>query len=139
MRGLGNVIKEEGQYKRVCSPLMVICYDWVTFPSHDKAYMGRVVSESQQEYGNSATSLNECGTITMFDMNQMLKYVTKQSKKVQAITESFEFGINDDMSNVSYNQRNRLLSIKEGTDTLKVFLENSLVDEIDDYLSKFRF
>lgn len=29
MRALGNVIKEEGSFKRVCGPLMIIAYDWV--------------------------------------------------------------------------------------------------------------
>lgn len=29
MRALGNVIKQEGQYKRVYGPLMIVAYDWV--------------------------------------------------------------------------------------------------------------
>ena len=29
MRGLGNVVKKEGEYTRVCDPLMLITYDWV--------------------------------------------------------------------------------------------------------------
>ena len=29
MRALGNVIKEEGSYKRVYGPLMIVAYDWV--------------------------------------------------------------------------------------------------------------
>lgn len=29
MRALGNVVKDEGQYKRVYSPLMILTYDWV--------------------------------------------------------------------------------------------------------------
>lgn len=30
MRALGNVVKDEGQYKRVYSPLMILTYDWVS-------------------------------------------------------------------------------------------------------------
>ena len=29
MRGLGNIVKPEGDYKRVLSPMMIITYDWV--------------------------------------------------------------------------------------------------------------
>lgn len=29
MRGLGNVIKKEGSYQRIGSPLLIIAYDWV--------------------------------------------------------------------------------------------------------------
>lgn len=31
LRALGNILKEEGSYKRVYSPLMIIAYDWVSY------------------------------------------------------------------------------------------------------------
>lgn len=92
--------------------------------------MQKVISESA-----NGSALNE-GMIS-FDMRDLMSYVTTQSKKIQTITEQFEFSINEDMSNVDYDRMNKLVSIKEGNDTLKLFLEQSIVNDIDDFFSKF--
>jgi len=134
MRGLGNVIKEEGSYKRVCDPLMIISYDWVVFPSHPNAYMQKKLTESTAYYEREVESLNEnANPIITFDMRQLLQYVTETSQQVKTLSENFEMEIKKDMSNVSLDQKNKMLSIKEGNDVLKVFLENSIKNELDSY------
>ena len=65
-------------------------------------------------------------------MKDLLKYITDTSKQVQELSESFEMNVNRDMSNVSLDEQH-MLSIKEGNDTLKIFLEESLKNEIDSY------
>lgn len=136
MRGMGNVIKKDGQYERILGPLMIVTYDWVVFPSHPNAYMTRKLSESYNmttEYSNNEIkNMNKSKVIT-FDMRELLSYVTSSSKKVKELTESFEFGINSDMSNVSLDEDHNMINIKEGNDTLKCFLESSLKAEINDY------
>lgn len=136
MRGMGNVIKKDGKYDRILSPLMIVCYDWVVFPSHQNAYITKKISESVDIFKDyeekDIKKMNESKIIT-FDMNGLLKYVTESSRQVRELSESFEMGINDDMSNISLDE-NQMLSIKEGNNVLKCFLESSLKNEINDYL-----
>lgn len=134
MRALGNVIKQEGQYNRVYGPLMIIAYDWVTIPSHDKAYMTKTLSESARLEQNGI--LTE-GLIN-FSMADLAEYVTREDNRISAICESLGFDMNNDFSNVDVDRRNKLISIKEGNETLKLFLKNSVVNNMDNYF-KYRF
>lgn len=132
MRALGNVIKEEGSYKRVYGPLMIVAYDWVTIPSHDKAYMTRTISEGY----NPTSALNE--SMITFNMKDLAAYVTHNDKRIKSICESLEFNLASDLSNVDIDRRNQLISIKEGNETLKLFLKNTLLEDMDNYF-RMRF
>lgn len=93
--------------------------------------MTKVISESK-----NINTLNE--NMVTFNMQDLMKYVTTQSKRIQTISEQLEFAINEDYSNVNYDRINHLVSIKESNETLKLFLEKSLIDEVDDYfLNRF--
>lgn len=132
MRALGNVVKQEGAYTRVYGPLMIIAYDWVTIPSHPEAYMTKVISES---YGG--VPLNESSIVT-FNMKDLAAYVAENDKRIKAICESLEFNLESDYSNVEIDRLNKFYSIKEGNETLKLFLKQSVIDDMDNYF-KFRF
>ena len=134
MRALGNVIKQEGQYNRVYGPLMIIAYDWVTIPSHDKAYMTKTLSESARLEQNGI--LTE-GLIN-FSMADLAEYVTREDERINAICESLGFDMESDFSNVDVDRKNKLISIKEGNETLKLFLKTSVVNNMDNYF-KYRF
>ena len=134
MRALGNVIKQEGQYNRVYGPLMIVAYDWVTIPSHDKAYMTKIISESYNGYNNG--TLNE--SMISFRMSDLAEYVAREDERINAICESLGFNMYDDYSNVDIDRYNKLMSIKEGNETLKIYLKNSVVNNMDSYF-KLRF
>lgn len=94
--------------------------------------MTKTISESY----DSRNVLNE-GLMT-FDMRELSDYVTHTDKRIKNICESLEFNIADDFSNVNVDRMNQLISIKEGNETLKLFLKKSLVEDMDNYF-KFRF
>ena len=94
--------------------------------------MTRTISESY----NPMSSLNE-GLIT-FDMKDLAGYVTQNDKRIKTICESLEFNMARDMSNVSIDRRNQLISIREGNETLKLFLKKSLMEDMDNYF-RMRF
>ena len=136
MRGLGNVVRKDGSYMRVGSPLMIISYDWVIFPSHPNSYMTRKLSESSdlyQKYANN--TLNESKTIP-FNTKELLEYITSHSENVRAIMESFEIGANKDMSNVSITEDQALL-IKDGHTAVKAFLEQQYINDLDHFFKTF--
>ena len=131
LRALGNVVKQDGAYMRVYSPLMIVCYDWVTIPSHPKAYMTKTISEGSQ----SNDVLNE--SMIIFNMADLAEYVTREDQRINAICESLEFPIAGDYSNVNIDRANQIMSIKEGNETLKIFLKNSVVKNMDNYFRRF--
>ena len=88
-----------------------------TIPSHDKAYMTKTISESYNPYEKNV--LNE--SMINFNMNDLASYVMQEDERIEAICESLGFNIERDLSNVEIDRYNKLCSIKEGNETLKLF------------------
>lgn len=94
--------------------------------------MTRTISESMDQ----TNVLNE-GLIN-FDMRELAAYVAKEDNRIKNICESLEFNMEPDFSNVSVDRVNKLYSIKEGNETLKIFLKKSLIENMDNYF-RYRF
>lgn len=86
--------------------------------------------------GYNPNILNE--SMVNFNMNELAQYVMQEDKRIEAICESLGFNIERDLSNVEIDRYNKLCSIKEGNETLKLFLKNSVVNNMDNYF-KLRF
>jgi hypothetical protein len=86
------------------------------------------------KYGNNEV-LTEAKIIP-FNSKELIEYITDYSENVKAIMESFEIGPNKDMSNVSISKDQALL-IKEGHTTVKAFLENKFIQELDNFYKNF--
>lgn len=134
MRGMSDNVKRDGQYTRVGSPLMITCWDWVVLPSHPNSYMIREGVEKKISPSISVDEkvLNE-GVLTPYNAGDLLKFVTESSQNVKDVVDAFGFKF--DINNVSYG-KDQMLSIKENNETLKIFLEENLKSELDDYYSK---
>lgn len=134
MRGMSDNVKKDGQYTRVGSPLMITCWDWVILPSHPNSYM---VQEGVEQKVSSSIQSDEKvlteGVLTPYNSGDLLKFVTESSQNVQDVVDAFGFKFN--LDNVSYGE-DQMLSIKENNETLKIFLEENLKSELDDYYSK---
>lgn len=134
MRGMSDNVKKDGQYTRVGSPLMITCWDWVVLPSHPNSYM---VQEGVEQKVSSSIQADEKvlteGVLTPYNSGDLLKFVTESSQNVQDVVDAFGFKFS--LDNVSYGE-DQMLSIKENNETLKIFLEENLKSELDDYYSK---
>lgn len=134
MRGMSDNVKKDGQYTRVGSPLMITCWDWVILPSHPNSYM---VQEGVEQKVSSSIQADEKvlteGVLTPYNSGDLLKFVTESSQNVQDVVDAFGFKFN--LDNISYGE-DQMLSIKENNETLKIFLEENLKSELDDYYSK---
>lgn len=134
MRGMSDNVKKDGQYTRVGSPLMITCWDWVILPSHPNSYM---VQEGVEQKVSSSIQADKKvlteGVLTPYNSGDLLKFVTESSQNVQDVVDAFGFKFN--LDNVSYGE-DQMLSIKENNETLKIFLEENLKSELDDYYSK---
>lgn len=134
MRGMSDNVKKDGQYTRVGSPLMITCWDWVILPSHPNSYMVQEGVEQKISHSIQADEkvLTE-GVLTPYNSGDLLKFVTESSQNVQDVVDAFGFKFS--LDNVSYGE-DQMLSIKENNETLKIFLEENLKSELDDYYSK---
>ena len=134
MRGMSDNVKKDGQYTRVGSPLMITCWDWVILPSHPNSYM---VQEGVEQKVSPSIKADEKvlteGVLTPYNSGDLLKFVTESSQNVQDVVDAFGFKFS--LDNVSYG-KDQMLSIKENNETLKIFLEENLKSELDDYYSK---
>lgn len=129
MRGLGGATKKEGKYTRIGKPLHIIGYDWVVYPSHSNAYLEKIIKEDTEINNGNSLILSE-GKIINFNMNELAEYVSNESRNVKELAESNGFEIRS--NNVSID-KNLMLSIKEGQTVLKVFLEDYIKRELDQY------
>lgn len=98
--------------------------------------MTKTLSEDFNPYFQQNNTLNE-GLIN-FNMNELAEYVANEDNRINAICESLGFNIESDYSNVDIDRINHLYSIKEGNETLKLFLKNSVINDMDNYF-RYRF
>ena len=140
MRGMSGSVRRDGEYSRVFAPLLIVTYDWVIFPSHQESYMIRedvnnIKSDKLLSLEESANIqvINE-GILTPYNASEILTYVTENSDNVRSLAESFNFEIGK-ISKTSYNTNDQMLSIKNDTEVLKIFLEESIKVELDGFYS----
>jgi len=140
MRGMSGSVRRDGDYSRVFAPLLIVTYDWVIFPSHQDSYMIR--EDVNNIKSDKLLSLEESanirvinrGILTPYNASEILTYVTENSDNVRSLAESFNFEIGKN-SKTSYNTNDQMLSIKNDTEVLKIFLEESIKVELDGFYS----
>ena len=108
MRGMGGVRKVPGQdLVEVTKPLALVAYDWVTFPSHQTAYM-----QSDVRHEGMAPVTARAAT----------EYARDQSGHVRSLVEQFElenaeFTLTEDQMN---------MIVRSSQAVVKVFLESDI-------------
>ena len=113
MRGMGGVRKVPGQdLVEVTKPLALVTYDWVTFPSHQSAYM--------------STDVKHEG-VAPVTMRAATEYAKDQSGNVKALVEQFE--LENAEFHLTEDQMNMIIHSSQAV--VKVFLE-------DDVRAEFR-
>ena len=96
--------------------------------------MTKKLSESLDTVDEHTNESKDSTTIITFNMEELARYVAETSQQVKELTESFEF---DKVENLSLEENNTLLALKSGHDTLRIFLEKNITNEINDYLKNF--
>ena len=111
MRGMGGVRKVPGQdLVEVTKPLALVTYDWVTFPSHQSAYM--------------STDVKHEG-VAPVTMRAATEYAKDQSGNVKALVEQFE--LENAEFHLTEDQMNMIIHSSQAV--VKVFLESDIRQE----------
>ncbi|WRM43571.1 hypothetical protein [Staphylococcus phage LY01] len=117
---------------------------WVVIPSHQDSYIQNIISEGHNNYNpNDLQMVNESidmftnGKITEFSPREVLTYIKENSDNVKYIAEDMGFAGVDE-SNISYDKGSQLASIRESNKTIKVFLEESVLNGLDDFYRNFK-
>lgn len=133
MRGVGGVVSKKDGYDFIDNGLHILTWDWVIFPSHDKAYQEAIMKEGKEfdvNFLNSHKVLTE-GHLLPFDKKELSLYIAEKSDNVKRLAENTGFQITKDNINID---KNSMFSIREGKNFLKVYLEDNLKREVDNYL-----
>jgi Prohead core protein serine protease len=150
MRGVGPISEKKGDFLEIKPPLSIFTYDWVIHPSHSIAYMEKVLHEStldmllgKDQYSLSektdtqiiseSASIFENGILIPVQQETLIDMVKTGSRNFKQICEQFEFGMG---SQVIVNEDKRTVDVRNGSETVRVFLEDYITLEIDDFLSK---
>jgi Prohead core protein protease. len=135
LRALGPMIQTaEGHI--VQEPLTMICYDWVFYPSHRKAYQTEVLNKIN-ESGNTV-SLTESTLFPLLE-SSAIDYIKHDSKNFKLISPLFEY----DNRSVSLSEDCKTVVItnnlsETATDKIIVGLEGYISNDINSYFNKFR-
>lgn len=121
MRGLGGSVRKKDGYDFIDSGLHILTYDWVVFPSHEKAYMQDIIKEDadffvevDENHMNSEKVLTE-GHIMEFDMKEINNLIKIESKKEDNLKNDF-----------SFNESHATF--------LEIYKEDSLRNMMDDFM-----
>jgi len=114
--------------------IKIITWDWVIYPSHDRAYMDKFVNVSESvilgESSNLICENNDKGLLEPINNQQVMNYI-KESTNIKSVLESFEF-LYDDII-LSEDAKHVTLVDKEGS-RFVVYIENYITDKIMDYV-----
>lgn len=130
LRALGSVVNtpKGSEVKNI----RIITWDWVVYPSHAKAYMDKIVTESATDT-NLVLATNESGLLIPISNKSVTDYIKDQSKNIKSVIESFEFMYD----NIVLNEQGNMVKLygKDGA-ILSVHLESHIQNEIMDYCNK---
>lgn len=112
--------------------IKIITYDWVVFPSHQKAYMQNIVSESTS-FNSQDFQRNNKGIFTPIYNEQVNKYIQQESTNIKTVLESFDM-LYESIELVNNGKQVRLMD-KEGS-IFMINLESYIQNEIMNYCYK---
>lgn len=135
MRGLGGVVKKEGDLTIVHDPLLIITYDNVLYPSHPNAYQTKILKEDTQLLKSNNTILHE-GVLVPCDYQDAIKsYMMAESKQIKDAIDQLEL----DPSKASLaNDGKMSLSIKTEEGRMILFAEDNIKREINEFLKNLK-
>lgn len=147
MRGLSSGMKQDGRYQRVVAPLIIGSYDWVIFPSHygsymthndkhDKVFKPTMESANLTEAEKSDIKVLNEGTIVTLSTDDILGFINDHSDNVKSVSEAFNFDLTG-LGKADFDRSANILTFKKDQEALKVFLESSMVERIDDFILSF--
>ena len=128
MRGLGGVVKKEGDLTVVYDPLLIIAYDWILYPSHSNAYQTKILKENVQLVKENPI-LHEGILVPCDYQDSIKKYIMAESKNINGAINQLELDpktarLTEDMS-ISLN-------CEEGK--MVLFTEENIKKEINSFL-----
>lgn len=133
LRALAQIDNTPGG-KVISKPPRIVTYDWVILPSHKEAYRDKnkaiqVVVDDIRSNGNVVTE-----SVKPITESMVIDFAKENSSNFGIVQEMLEF----DIISLSSDIRHLVLETHNGstTDKTMVVLENDIVTEIRDYLTR---
>lgn len=136
MRGLGGITRKVNGLTRVEKPLYIITYDYVSFPSHANSYETKILKEEfNNDTKNKNSILNE-GLLIPMEMNDIFDFITNESKNVKISMDELE--IDKNKAKLELENNNKILAVTNSDGTYKLFVEDRISNEVNNFLSKLK-
>lgn len=138
MRGLGGVVRKEASgLTRIKTPLIIIAYDYVTYPSHDKAYKTRIIKESTDIIKPEENLILESGLLVPCDyMEGLRNYIMDESKQIKDAIDQFE--LDPKTASLTENKNDLCIKLKSEDGSMVLFAEDAINKELNEFMKKFR-
>lgn len=83
MRGVGGQVKKKDSYDFIDGGLHILAYDWVIFPSHEKAYMTDIIKENVEFFvEDNANEISFTNSEKVLTEGHMIPFGTKELNSV---------------------------------------------------------
>lgn len=130
MRGLGGVVRKEGELTVVHNPLLIITYDNVIYPSHSNAYQTKILKEDIDILKSNPMILQE-GIMIPCDYKESIKqFIMDESKTIKEGINKFDLDPNS-ASLVDDGKMSISLKTEEGR--MVLFTEENIKKEINNF------
>lgn len=134
MRGLGGVVKKEGEITVVHDPLLIITYDNVVYPSHANAYQTKILKEEVNIVKDNPI-LQE-GILVPCDYKESIKkYIMAESNQIPEAID--QLGLDPSTAELA-NDNKLSISVKTEEGRIILFTEEKIKHEINQFLKNMR-
>lgn len=134
MRGLGGVVKKEGEITVVHDPLLIITYDNVVYPSHANAYQTKILKEEVNIVKDNPV-LHE-GILVPCDYKESIKkYIMAESNQIPEAID--QLGLDPYTAELA-NDNKLSISVKTEEGRVILFTENKIKHEINQFLKNMK-
>ena len=104
--------------------------------NHDKIFKPTMEAANLTEAEKSDIKVLNEGTIVTLSTDDILGFINDHSDNVKAVSEAFNFDLTG-LGEANFDRSANILTFKKDQEALKVFLESSMVDRIDDFILSF--
>jgi hypothetical protein len=123
-RGMAPIKTESGK-QVISNPMKALTWDWVLHPSHVPAYMENVIESAM------ITSNNEDIQIALTESN-LREFLSREGVMHEAAETFLNCGL--DEAKIGYD--GKMASIKHGQTTARLFLEQSTIKKLDEFMAR---
>lgn len=137
LRGFGKVTEQKNNILYVRDPLNILSYDWVIHPSHEKAYMTKILREDRdiddddEENEDDERVYDESAYFQPISNTELSNYLNESSENLKNFKKQLNF---TNPKLIGKEKDDNLVYFEESNRIVACYLDEYNMNEIDNYL-----